>query len=123
MYKVILYEDQNGNSIIKDQLDELKEKSLSSKDARIQFNSITFHIYLLQENGTWMSSLYTKHIDGDIWELRPGGNRILYYYFKDDTYVLLHMFRKTTQKTPASEIEKAKIEATDYTMRNGGAMK
>ena len=123
MYKVTLYEDRNGRSEIKEQLDELKVKALTNKDARIQFKSIVFYISLLEKNGTWMPSDITKHIEGDIWELRPGNNRVLYYYFKDDTFVLLHMFRKKTQKTPKSEIEKAKREAIDYTLRNGGKTK
>ena len=123
MYKVTLYEDRNGRSEIKEQLDELKVKALTNKDARIQFKSIVFYISLLEKNGTWMPSDITKHIEDDIWELRPGNNRVLYYYFKDDTFVLLHMFRKKTQKTPKSEIEKAKREAIDYTLRNRGKTK
>jgi phage-related protein len=27
-------------------------------------------------------------------ELRPGFNRVLYFYFENNTFVLLHMFRK-----------------------------
>ena len=123
MYKVVLYEDQNGNSEIKEQLDDLKERSLLNKDARIQYKSIMLHVFLLQENGTWISSVYTKHIEDNIWELRPGKNRILYFYYDNDTFVLLHMFRKTTQKTPSIEIEKAKREAADYTARMGGNTK
>ena len=55
----------------------------------------------------------------DIWELRPGNNRVLFFYHKDDTYVLLHLFRKRTQKTPRSEIEKAKRERNDWLTREG----
>jgi len=56
----------------------------------------------------------TKHIENDIWELRPGNNRIFYFYHKDNTYVLLHIFRKKTQKTPKREIIRAKAERDDY---------
>lgn len=38
---------------------------------------------------------------------------------KDDTYVLLHQFRKKTQKTPRREIEKAKAERDDWISRKG----
>lgn len=61
----------------------------------------------------------TKHLEEDIWELRPGSNRVLYFYHKDDTYVLLHSFRKKTQKTPRREIEKAKAERDDWLTREG----
>ena len=40
--------------------------------------------------------------------------------FYEDTYVLLHQFRKKTQKTPKSEIEQAKRERDDYISRMGG---
>jgi phage-related protein len=61
----------------------------------------------------------TNHLEDDIWELRPGNNRVLYFYHKDDTYVLLHQFRKKTQKTPRREIEKAKAERDDWISRKG----
>jgi hypothetical protein len=35
------------------------------------------------------------------------------------TYVLLHQFRKKTQKTPRREIEKAKAERDDWISRKG----
>ncbi len=47
-----------------------------------------------------MSPNITKHLEGEIWELRTGINRVLYFYFDNDTYVLLHMIRNKTQKTP-----------------------
>jgi hypothetical protein len=37
----------------------------------------------------------------------------------DDTYVLLHQFRKKTQKTPRREIDKAKAERDDWIARKG----
>lgn len=39
------------------------------------------------------------------------------FYFKNDTFVLLHQFRKKTQKTPKREIERAKAERDDYLAR------
>lgn len=56
------------------------------------------------------------NIEDDIGELRPGNNRIFYFYFKNDTFVLLHQFRK---KTPQREIEKAKSERDDWISRKG----
>ena len=57
----------------------------------------------------------------EIWdfleELRPGSNRIFYFYFDKNTFVLLHSFRKKTQKTPSREIAKAKSERDDYLSR------
>lgn len=42
---------------------------------------------------------------------------LLNYSFKNDTFVLLHQFRKKTQKTPKREIERAKAERDDYLAR------
>lgn len=117
MYKVEFYEKENGESDIWDFLEALRIKSKTSKDARIQYNQIILTIELLAQHGTRQSSDVTKNIRDDIWELRPGKNRILYFYFKNDTFVLLHQFRKKTKKTPPKEIEKAKAIRSDYIAR------
>ena len=74
---------------------------------------------MLKNHGTNLNQNITKHLQGEIWELRPGDNRILYFFFDGEAYVLLHQFRKKTQKTPIAEIEKAKREIDDYKNRNG----
>ena len=121
MYNVVFYEDRNGKSDLYDELTGLAEKSATNKDARIQLKQITYCVELLQNNGTKLPENITKHLVEDIWELRPGNNRVLYFFCEDETYVLLHMFRKKTQKTPKHEIEKAKNERNDYKERNGGS--
>lgn len=93
------------------------KKSSTSKDARIQYKQVSLYIQLLQDNGTRLQENITKHIDDGIWELRPGSNRVFYFFFKDDTFVLLHHFHKKSQKTPRREIEKAKSERADYLSR------
>lgn len=59
----------------------------------------------------------TKHLEDGIWELRPGNNRVFYFFYENNTFVLLHQFRKKSQKTPKREIEKAKSERIDYLSR------
>lgn len=117
MYTVEFYEKANGESELWDFLEELRIKSATNKDARIQYKQISLYIQLLQDNGTRLQDNITKHIDDGIWELRPGNNRVFYFFFKDDTFVLLHHFQKKTQKTPRREIEKAKSERDDYLSR------
>ena len=72
---------------------------------------------LLSLNGTFLPDSITKHLTENIWELRPGANRIFYFYCDNDTYVLLHHFRKKSNKTPRREIDKAKAERDDYLFR------
>ena len=117
MYKIEFYEKSDGTSDLWDFLEKLRQKAQTNKDARIQLKQIRLHIQLLQENGTRLPNSITKHLVEDIWELRPGNNRVLYFYHKEDTFVLLHHFRKKTQKTPMSELEKAKRERNDYITR------
>ncbi|MDO5575326.1 MAG: type II toxin-antitoxin system RelE/ParE family toxin [bacterium] len=113
-YNIIFYENTNGISEVWNFLENLRHKSLTNKDARIQYNQVELYIQLLQDNGTKLPSTITKHIEEDIWELRPGNNRIFYFFSCDDSFVLLHSFRKKTRKTPRREINKAKAERNDY---------
>lgn len=109
-YTVVFYEDKNGNSKLIDTIVQLKDKGKTSKDARIQCQQIINYIDLLAENGLDLPTIMLKHIEKDIWELRPGNNRILLFSYVDGTFVLLHMFRKKTQKTPEREIKRARNE-------------
>ncbi|MDE6737729.1 MAG: type II toxin-antitoxin system RelE/ParE family toxin [Lachnospiraceae bacterium] len=117
MYIVEFYENTAGKSELWDFLEELRVKSANNKDARIQYKQISLYIQLLQDNGTRLPENITKHLDEDIWELRPGNNRVFYFYYKDDKFVLLHYFRKKSQKTPKREIDRAKAERDDYLAR------
>ena len=108
MYNIEFYEDSNGKSELWEFLESLRVKAATNKDARIQYKQISLYIQLLEDNGTRLNENITKHLDDDIWELRPG---------KDDTFVLLHQFRKKTQKTPKREIDRAKAERDDYLAR------
>ena len=44
---------------------------------------------------------------------------ILFAYYKDKIYILLHHFTKKTNKTPPHEIKQAKHNLADYLERNG----
>ena len=118
MYRIDFYKDENGKSELLDFIRGLLLSSGTNKDARIQYDKIYSQIGLLREKGTSLPAKYTKHIDEDIWELRPGKNRILYFCWLDDMFVLLHYFRKKTDKTPRQEIERAKAERDDYVRRH-----
>ena len=117
MYNVEFYETQDGKSQLWEFLEDLRIKAATSKDARIQHKQASLYIELLQQNGTRLNENITKHLEDGIWELRPGNNRVFYFFFQDNTFVLLHQFRKKTQKTPKREIEKAKRERDDYLFR------
>lgn len=119
MYNIEFYSTADGTSELWNFLDDLQQKALTNKDARIQHKQIAQYIQLLQDHGTRLGKNITKNVDEDIWELRPGNNRVFYFFHRDNTYVLLHHFRKKTQKTPRREIERAKAERDDWIARKG----
>lgn len=118
MYEVIFYKDAQDREPIKEYLLELKKKSLISKNDRILFEKILAYIKALQQYGTRTGTPIVKHIDGNIWELRPLNNRIFFFYWKDDTFILLHHFIKKTQKTPPKELDQARRNLKDFMERN-----
>ena len=117
MYTVEFYETRDGQCPVWEFLENLRIKSASNKDARIQHKQASLYIELLQQNGTRLNDNITKHLENGIWELRPGNNRVFYFFYENNTFVLLHQFRKKSQKTPKREIEKAKSERIDYFSR------
>ena len=117
MYTVEFYETRDGQCPVWEFLENLRIKSASNKDARIQHKQASLYIELLQQNGTRLNDNITKHLEDGIWELRLGNNRVFYFFYENNTFVLLHQFRKKSQKTPKREIEKAKSERIDYLSR------
>lgn len=115
MHKIYFYKDKNGNEPIAEYIWQLSQKK--DKDSRIKLNKIRDYIKTLSEHGTHAGEPYIKHLDGDIWELRPLRDRILFVGWVNGSFVLLHHFMKKTQKTPAREIEKAKRELADLIER------
>ena len=49
----------------------------------------------------------------------PLANRIFFFYWKDNKFILLHHFIKKTQKTPTREIDTAQAKMKDYIERHG----
>ncbi len=115
LHSIYFYRDKNGNSQVEDYLTELA--SMTDKDSRVKFKKIAEYIKALRLYGTIIGQPYVKHIDGDIWELRPIKDRIFFVGWSNGSYVLLHTFVKKTQKTPKREIEQAKREYEDLKAR------
>lgn len=75
-------------------------------------------IALLESGGTELREPYSKHLSDGIFELRAkvGSDisRILYFFVIDRHAILTHGFVKKTDKTPQSEIERAKRYRSEY---------
>jgi len=114
MFDLIFYQDRRGKEPVWDYLQEMKRKSAQDKNSRIQFHKMDDYLQALNTYGLAAGEPYIKHLDGEIWELRPLRNRILFAAWSKNGFILLHMFMKTTQKTPSREIEQAKRNLTDF---------
>ncbi len=116
MYEIYFYRNSSGKEPVLDYLNELKSRT--DKDSRIKLNKINDYIEALSKYGLQLTEPYIKHLEGDIWELRPIRERIFFVVWYDNSFVLLHHFMKKTQKTPQHEIERAKRELKDLRDRS-----
>lgn len=119
MYEVYFYQDKNGNEPVRNYLNDLEQKSLNNKEDRVKFNKIDQYIEILRMYGTTAGEPYMKHLERDIWELRPLRDRILFFCYEKGVFILLCCFMKKTQKTPKREIAKAKKLMNDFKKRSG----
>jgi len=106
MHNIHFYKDKRGREPVLDYIQSLTRRS--DKDSRIKANKIYDYIDYLRIEGLDSGEPYIKHLDSEIWELRPLRDRVLFASWQDDGFVLLHHFIKKTQKTPQHEIAKAK---------------
>ena len=110
MYKVKLYQRANGKIPVQEYIKALRNEKEEDK--------VLEYIKLLKKEGLSLNSQYIKKIIGtELWELRPRNNRILFFCFTNDTFILLHSFTKKSQKTPIKEIETAERYMQDYLNR------
>lgn len=117
-YDIIFHEDSNGNSESYDYIISLAKKSEKSKDARIKYTKIVEYMRVLKTCGCNIGEPYTKHIEDNLYELRPLRDRFFFLYEEKDCYVILNHFMKQTQKTPRREIEKALKLIKERSTRN-----
>jgi len=95
MWQIHFYEDQHGKKPVLDFINKLAAKD------RAKINN---NLRLLEEFGPNLGMPHARHIEGKLWELRPGDNRLFYFLYLDGKFVILHGFRKQTMKTPEKEI-------------------
>lgn len=84
-------------------------------DIRARFVRIT---ELIQSYGIErVREPYVKHLEGPLWEMRMKGKdgiaRAAYVTASGQRVVVVHVFRKKTQKTPRREIEMAQKRAKE----------
>lgn len=118
MYTVIFYRDKNGKSDVEEYIKELSQKSNTSKSDHITYTKLASYIENLTKYGTRIGKPTVKYISDNIWELRPLNNRIFFFYWKDNMFVLLHYYIKKSQKMPKKEFSIAKNRLKDFIERS-----
>lgn len=116
MYSIEFLSDKKGQKPVLDYIKQLAQKK--DKDSRIKLHKIDEYIEALSQYGKALGEPYIKHINGDIWELRPLQDRILFAAWTGNSFILISHFVKKTQKTPIREIDKAKRLLKEYKERS-----
>ncbi|MBN2548459.1 MAG: type II toxin-antitoxin system RelE/ParE family toxin [Anaerolineales bacterium] len=98
MWQIRFYEDHRGKRAALEFINQLPPR-----DRAKVFNTLC----LLQEFGLDLGMPHARRIEGRLWELRPGNNRLFYFLYVNETFVILHGFRKQSMKTPEREVETA----------------
>ena len=96
-YKVYFYQTKRGDQLVKEFIKKQDEAT---------YAKILRSINLIRDNGPFLKPPYSKKIKSGIYELRIQGKesiRIFYVKFRNG-YLLLHIFKKKSQKTPKKEL-------------------
>ena len=113
-FVVEFYETRDGQRPAEDFLDELDIKMRSK---------LVMTLKVLQEQGNRLREPYSKHLDDGIFEIRgkvgTDISRVMYFFYYGGRIILTNGFIKKTQKTPKSEIERAKQYRKDFLEREG----
>jgi len=111
-YHVEFFETESGAAPAEAFIDSLDMK-MSAKIYRL--------LAMIERNGPELREPYSKHLDDGIFELRAvfGSNitRVLYFFFIGKRVIVTNGFVKKTQKTPKTEIDKAKSYRKEYIAR------
>ncbi|OGK17390.1 hypothetical protein A2690_00145 [Candidatus Roizmanbacteria bacterium RIFCSPHIGHO2_01_FULL_39_12b] len=96
-YKIEFFQTTRGDFPVEDFIEE-QELALQTK--------IAHHIRLLTEYGPYLKPPFTKKLANKLYELRISGKVAvrIFYTQLNNTYYLIHAFKKKTQKTPRKEI-------------------
>ena len=113
-FKVVFYRDNKGNNPVEKFLLGLVTTN------KILFNKTTNGIEKLRYRAYHREPL-SKYLEPGLWELRIRAGtdilRIVYTFRKGQIIILLHVFIKKQQKTPARELELAKKRLREIELR------
>ena len=111
--KVVFYLSDNGRSPVETELAKLDRANRSKVFSLMK---------ILENQGLNMQEPHVKSLGKGLLELRisihPGQYRVVYFVFERDTAVMLHSFKKKTQKTPKKDLDLAMKRMKNWKQRN-----
>ena len=93
---IYFYVDDRGHKPVREFIE-----ALSLRDKA----KVLAYLDELKKQGHNLRRPMADHLGDGIYELRPGNNRIFYFFFLKDNVVLLHALRKKTDKIPHGDLE------------------
>lgn len=113
-FEIVFYKNEKGNSPIEEFLLSLvtSNKALFNKSSK-GIEKLKYRIYHKEP--------LSKHLEPGLWELRIKAGtdilRIIYTFRKGKIIILLHVFVKKQQKTPAGELEIARKRLKEIVLK------
>lgn len=120
MYKIIFYEDRNGNSETFDYFEKISQSN-QTQDAKV-YKKMRHQMNMLESLGPLLHSPQAKKLKGykfPLWELRPLPERVFYGLWQKDHFILLNHYTKKSNETDPRQIKKAILLLEDWYERNG----
>lgn len=96
MWRIEFYADTRDRSPVTEYIDRLTKEEQAK--IRNEFR-------LLAEFGPALGMPHARMIKGKLWELRPGNFRFFYFTVIEQRFVILHGYRKQSQKAPRQEVD------------------
>ena len=113
-FKILYYKDGFGKSPIEEFLLELKRSNNPLAEQALKGLEKL-------KNRAYHKEPLSKHLEAGLWELRIRAGtdilRIIYTFSKGRIIILLHVFIKKQQKTPARELEIARKRLKEVKMK------
>ena len=107
--RVLFYADAAGRDPVSKELEKLAPQ---------ERGKIAAYVALLRREGEDLRRPVSDYVGDKLYELRPGAHRVLYFFFLKDNAVLLHLFRKRSDRLPDWERRVALSRMADLIRRN-----
>jgi len=108
--RVVYYVDEKGRSPVLEDI-----RALTPKEQQKLFA----YISLLEEQGEELRRPIADYVGDKLYELRPKSHRVLYFFLLRDHAVIVHVFRKRTDRLPEAEKRIALNRMVDFLQRYG----